>query len=76
MENLGYVAQGGDATKVYHLKKAIYGLKQSPKALFNKLNIVLGGVGFEQCKSDHSIFVRHRIDGIVILIVYVDDLLV
>lgn len=72
----GYVAQGEDATKVCHLKKAIYGLKQSPKAWFDKFSNVLGNIGFKQCKSDHSVFVRHRTSGIVILIVYVDDILI
>ncbi|XP_042056533.1 uncharacterized protein LOC121801150 [Salvia splendens] len=72
----GYVAQGEDATKVCCLKKAIYGLKQSPKAWFDKFSSVLGTIGFKQCKSDHSVFVRHQASGIVILIVYVDDILI
>ncbi|KAG6422620.1 hypothetical protein SASPL_119199 [Salvia splendens] len=43
----GYVAQGEDATKVCCLKKAIYGLKQSPKAWFDKFSSVLGTIGFK-----------------------------
>ena len=44
---LSYVAQG--ETKVCRLKKAIYGLKQS---------LTISGIGFRQCHSDHSVFVR------------------
>ncbi|KAG6387565.1 hypothetical protein SASPL_152757 [Salvia splendens] len=53
-----------------------YGLKQSPKAWFDKFSSVLGTIGFKQCKSDHLVFVRHQTSGIVILIVYVDDILI
>jgi len=40
----GYVAQG--ETKVCHLKKAIYGLKQSPKVWFGKFSLTISGIGF------------------------------
>lgn len=45
-------------------------------AWFDKFSNVLGAIAFKQCKSDHSVFVRHRSSGIVILIVYVDNILV
>ena len=40
----GYIAQGEN--KVYPLKKAIYDLKQSPKAWFKKFRITISSVGF------------------------------
>ena len=39
-----YVAQGKN--KVFHLKKAICGLKHSPEALFEKFSITIFGIDF------------------------------
>ena len=58
------------------LKKVIYGLKQSQRAWFNKFSKVAMQFGFQRCNSDHSIFIRQRSTGCVILAVYVDDILV
>ena len=57
------------------LKKTIYGLKQSPRAWFEKFNITISGIGFHRCHSDHYVFVRCTKFGIIVLVVYVDDIL-
>ena len=59
---------------VCKLKKVIYGLKQSPKAWFEKFSMVISGIGFAR-HSDHPVFVRRTKFGSVILAVYVDDIL-
>jgi len=69
----GYVAQG--KTKVYRLKKAINGLKQNPGVWFEKFSLTISGIGFHQCHSDHFVFVRGTRSGIVVLVVYVDEIL-
>ena len=75
MEQLpGFVAQG-EPHLVCKLKQAIYGLKQSPRAWFDKFNHVVFATGFRRSQADHSVFVRHSSSGIVVLIVYVDDIL-
>jgi len=61
--------------KVCHLRNAIYGLKQSPRAWFEKFSITISGIGFHWCHSNHFFFVRHTKFGLVILTVYVDDIL-
>ncbi|WZY98804.1 hypothetical protein YC2023_071133 [Brassica napus] len=41
---------------VLRLKKAIYGLKQSPRAWYNKLSTTLNGRGFKKSELDHTLF--------------------
>jgi len=62
-------------TKVCHLKKAIYGLKQSPRAWFEKFNLTISGIDFRRYHSNHSVFIRRIRSGIVVLVAYIDILL-
>ena len=74
MEQLpGDIAQG--ETKVCRLKKAIYALKKSLRAWFEKFSLIISGIDFRRCHSDHSVFVRRTSSDIVVLAVYVDDIL-
>ncbi|KAL0370961.1 UNVERIFIED_CONTAM: Retrovirus-related Pol polyprotein from transposon RE2 [Sesamum angustifolium] len=72
----GYVAQGEKQRMVCKLKKAIYGLKQSPRAWFDKFCRIIGEFGFSRCQADHSVFVQTTKTGMVVLAVYVDDILI
>ncbi|KAL0392174.1 UNVERIFIED_CONTAM: Sucrose transport protein SUC4 [Sesamum radiatum] len=72
----GYVARGEKQRMVCKLKKAIYGLKQSPKAWFDKFSRIIGEFGFSRCQVDHSVFVQTTRSGMVVLAVYVDDILI
>ena len=69
----GYVAHEED--HVCLLKKAIYGLKQSPRAWFEKFNSIVTASGLQCCVVDHSVFYRRAGNSYVILAVYVDDIL-
>src|SRR3954462_961932 len=61
---------------VCRLTKAIYGLKQSPRAWFEKFRDIAKKGGFQRCTVDHSVFFRHtQTGGIVIMAVYVDDII-
>ena len=55
-QSLGYIAQGENI--VCRIWKAIYGLKQSPRAWFEKFNMVISGIEFARCHLNHSVFVR------------------
>ena len=57
------------------LKKAIYGLKQSPRAWFDKFSQVVFVARFRRSQADHSVFVPHSSSSIVVLIVHVEDIL-
>jgi len=62
-------------TKVCRLKKDIYGLKQSPRAWFEKFSLTISGIDFRRCHSEHFVFVRRTRSGIVVLSVYINDIL-
>ena len=63
-------------TKVCKLKKSLYGLKQSPRAWFEKFTQFVKSQGYTQGQGDHTMFTKHSQDGkIAILIVYVDDII-
>ena len=61
---------------VLRLKKAIYGLKQSPRAWYNKLSTTLNGRGFKKSELDHTLFTLTTPSGIICLLVYVDDIII
>ncbi|XP_049934544.1 retrovirus-related Pol polyprotein from transposon RE1 isoform X1 [Nymphaea colorata] len=71
----GFVAEG-ECQKVCRLRKAIYGLKQSPRAWFQKLSENIENEGFRRSSADHSLFVKKTSTGTVIVLVYVDDIIV
>ncbi|XP_058222244.1 uncharacterized mitochondrial protein AtMg00810-like [Rhododendron vialii] len=71
---LGYGRQG--ETRVCHLQKSLYGLKQASHNWYSKLSTVLLSDGFTQSQADHSLFTRQTGSIILVVLVYVDDLLV
>lgn len=71
----GYV-QKGNEDKVYMLKKALYGLKQAPRAWYNLIDAYFSKIGLEKCPHEHSLFVKSRERGkLLIVCLYVDDLI-
>ncbi|KAH9782940.1 retrovirus-related pol polyprotein from transposon RE2 [Citrus sinensis] len=69
----GFVSKEGYICK---LTKALYGLKQAPRAWYDKLKGCLTAWNFINSKADTSLFVKHDDKGIIIILVYVDDILV
>ena len=66
----------GSENKVYKLHKALYGLRQAPRAWNNKLNAILIELKFRKCTKEPSVY-RKRVSGkLLIVAVYVDDLFV
>ena len=61
--------------KVCRLKKSLYGLKQSPRAWFERFTQAMLKYGFKQSQGDHTLFIKHSSQGkVTVLIVYVDDI--
>ena len=61
---------------VCKLKKSLYGLKQSPRAWFDRFRWALCDMGYKQCNGDHTLFYRHLGRKITMLAVYVDDIII
>ncbi|MCO5602581.1 hypothetical protein L7F22_056715 [Adiantum nelumboides] len=61
---------------VCKLKKALYGLKQAPRAWHARIVAYLVAIGFHMADADHSLYVRKNENGIVIVCIYVDDLII
>ena len=61
---------------VCRLHKSLYGLKQAPRAWNERFTMFLPTLGFQGTYSDCSLFVKHFTDGIIILLVYVDDIII
>ncbi|KAM3407194.1 hypothetical protein ACQJBY_000937 [Aegilops geniculata] len=62
--------------KVCKLRKSLYGLKQSPRAWFDRFRRAVCNMGYKQCNGDHTVFYRHSKCQITILAVYVDDIII
>src|SRR6266498_4672036 len=62
--------------KVLRLKKSLYGLKQSPRAWFDRFRRVMCNMGYKQCNGDHTVFYWHSGNHVTILAVYVDDIII
>ncbi|RVW96936.1 Retrovirus-related Pol polyprotein from transposon RE2 [Vitis vinifera] len=62
--------------QVCKLQKSLYGLKQSPRAWFDRFTKAFLKLGYKQGQADHTLFVKKSHAGkMAILIVYVDDII-
>ena len=66
----------GKSSYVCHLKKAIYGLKQSSKCWHDSFSKFIQQLGFHQVHSDACIYVMKQDEKVCIIALYVDDLLI
>ena len=60
---------------VCQLKKALYNLKQAPRAWFHRLSTFLTINGFSCSRADTSLFIFKRDSCIMYLLIYADDLI-
>lgn len=71
----GFVVTGKEG-KVMRLHKALYGIRQAPRAWNAKIDCTLKEIGFKQSKHEHAIYRRNNGDATLLLGVYVDDLII
>lgn len=71
----GYVIKGSE-DKVYKLKKALYELKQAPRAWFSRIETFFIDEGFDRCPNEQTLFTKKSAEGNVLIVsIYVDDLI-
>ena len=63
-------------TKVCHVKKALYGLKTSPKVWYNKVKDELSKLKFSVYVFQSCIFVWRCGNRFILILLYVDDILI
>jgi hypothetical protein len=63
-----------DKTHVCRLKKALYELKQAPRAWYEKIDGFLMSLGFNKSVVDAKIYYHIVGNECLILVLYVDDL--
>lgn len=71
----GFIQKGREHL-VYRLVKALYGLRQAPRAWYAKLSKCLEELGFERCPYEHAVYTKRSDGQVLIIAVYVDDLLI
>jgi hypothetical protein len=59
---------------VCRLKKALYRLKQAPRAWYGRIDSFLMSLGFTKSKADSNLYFKIMDNELVILLLYVDDL--
>ena len=57
---------------ISHLHRAIYGLKQSPRAWFAKFSQFILSQGLTPCEVDPTAFWTSTSVGCIIMVVYID----
>ena len=62
--------------KVLRLHKALYGLRQAPRAWNAKLDSTLLSLKFKHCASEHGMYTHDHSEQRLIVGVYVDDLII
>ena len=71
----GFVVESKESW-VCEVLQSIYGLRQSSREWNDNLATSLQELGLSPCPSDPNLFTYKDLDGLVLLLVYVDDLLV
>lgn len=69
-------AVDGQEDKVLRLDKALYGLRQAPRAWNAKLDKTLSALGFKHSASEHAVYARGCGTSRLLVGVYVDDLVI
>ena len=67
--------QSENENDVWKLKKAFYGLKQASRAWYDRLDKYLCQQGFKRCNTNNNIYFKTEENGLLITVVYVDDII-
>ena len=65
-----------DYEYICKLNKTLYGLKQTPLALFEKFSVVFSSLRFVSSSHDSALFIKCTDPGRIILSLYIDDMII
>ena len=65
-----------NSNKVCHLRRALYGLKQAPRTWLAKFSSNISRLGNIANHYDSALFLRRTDKGIILLLLYVDDMII
>ncbi|KAL4282375.1 hypothetical protein GQ457_03G013570 [Hibiscus cannabinus] len=72
----GFVVPGKEH-QVYKLKRALYALKQAPRAWYYRIDSYLQKLGFQRCVNEATLYLKKEKNvDLLVISLYVDDLLV
>lgn len=71
----GYVIAGKEQS-VLKLRKALYGLRQAPRAWYAKFDDSMASLGFTRSPLEHAVYRRGDKQSFLLVGVYVDDLVI
>ena len=72
----GFPDTNASRGKVLQLVKGLYGLKQSARLWNQRFATAIRAMGFLPTQADSCVFIRHKKDGLAIIGLYVDDILI
>ena len=61
---------------VCHLKRSLYGLKQSPRMWNQTIDKFMLDLKFRKCETDHCIYVKRHHQDMIFVALYADDLVI
>ena len=65
----------GEEGKVYRLKRALYRLKQAPRAWYSRIDSYLMSNGFSKSNGEPTLYIKAANENVLIFVLYVDDLI-
>ena len=65
-----------ESKKVCHLRRALYCLKQAPRAWFAKFSSTISRLGYMASHYDSVLFLRRTDKCTILLLLYVDDMII
>lgn len=73
MKPIGFQDNNDNVNKVLKLKRAIYGLKQSSRSWYQRVDELLQSLGYKKSKHEPCLFTKIDNNVKIIIALYVDD---